>query len=320
MGGFITTGAAARIASWPAWSLVLVTGAGLWGASILALIATGDEILVPAVVLLGSFLVPVTSIFWVVEHGHHTSLTPARLLVGFFVAGVMGLLVSAVLETWLQPSRFVPNLWVATVEETVKAAGLLIVGRGLRTYRVRDGIVLGVTIGLGFGAFEASGYSLTYSVQGGAFSAGDLVSEELLRAAIAPFGHGVWTGLVGAAAFATAAAHRDRPAWSWRIIGAWAIAVALHAAWDAASNAAVVLTVLIDGDPAERDSLGITSIPPPQAVGSQMLMGVIQWTFMIAIALVGVALVRTRWRRGTPWRPARPRGEAAWASEATGRH
>src|SRR3954470_12671663 len=107
--GVTSTSGAARGAAWPAWRLVLVSGTVLWGASILALIATDDEILVPAVVLLGSFLVPVTSIFWVVEHGHHTSLTPARLLAAFFVAGVMGLLVSAVLETWLEPSRIMPN-------------------------------------------------------------------------------------------------------------------------------------------------------------------------------------------------------------------
>jgi RsiW-degrading membrane proteinase PrsW (M82 family) len=303
MGASITSGTA-RVAAWPAWSLVLIVGGALWGASILALVVTDDEILVPAVVLLGSFLVPVASIFWVVEHGHHTTLTPARLLVAFFVAGVMGLLVSAVLETWLQPARIMPNLWVAIVEETVKAVGLLIVGRGLTTYRVRDGIILGVTLGLGFGAFEASGYSLSYAVQGGAFSAGDLVSEELLRAAIAPFGHGVWTGLVGAAAFASAAAAGDRPVWAWRILGAWAIAVVLHAAWDASSNAAAVLTVLIDGDQAQRSSLGFGSIPSPDALDSQVLMGAIQWTLMIAIGLAGVWLVRARWRRGTPWRRA----------------
>ena len=147
--------------------------------------------------------------FWVVEHGHHTTLTPARLMVAFFVAGVLGLLASAALEIWLVPSRMLPNLWVGLIEEAVKAVGLLLVGRGLARYRVRDGIILGATVGLGFGAFEAAGYSLSYSVQSGAFSARDLVSEELLRAVIAPFGHGVWTALVGAAAFATAARARQ---------------------------------------------------------------------------------------------------------------
>jgi RsiW-degrading membrane proteinase PrsW (M82 family) len=287
-----------RVTVWrgPAWRTVLMTGFALWVASVAALVATDDEILVPAAILFGSFLVPVTCVFWLLEHGHHTTLTPARLLAGFFVAGVLGLLLSAVLEIWLVPTRMVPNLWVALIEEAVKTIGLLIVGRGLARYRVRDGIILGVTVGLGFGAFEASGYSLSYSVQGGSFSPQDLVSEELLRAAIAPFGHGVWTGLVGAAAFAAAAANDNRPAWSWRILGAYLVAVALHATWDASSNAAVVLTVLLDGDAGQRSALSGGSIPAPSTVHQQLMLGVIQWAIMTVVAIVGVWLVSRRWR------------------------
>lgn len=43
------------------------------------------------------------------------------------------------------PSRTLPNLWVGLIEEAVKATGLLLVGRGLARYRVRDGIILGAT-------------------------------------------------------------------------------------------------------------------------------------------------------------------------------
>jgi protease PrsW len=257
----------------PAWRTVFVVGLLLWVATTLTLVATDDDILVPASVLFGSFLVPVSCVFWVVEHGHHTTLTPARLMVAFFVAGVLGLLASAVLEIWLVPSRTLPNLWVGLIEEAVKGLGLLLVGRGLARYRVRDGIILGATVGLGFGAFEAAGYSLSYSVQSGAFSARDLVSEELLRAVIAPFGHGVWTALVGAAAFATAARHGG-PAWSWSIPSAYLLAVLLHAAWDASSNAA---STLVDAD-------------------AVMLVGALQWLFMFVVAAIGVWLVRRRWR------------------------
>lgn len=258
----------------PAWRTVFVVGLLLWVATTLTLVATDDDILVPASVLFGSFLVPVTCVFWVVEHGHHTTLTPARLMVAFFVAGVLGLLASAALEIWLVPSRVLPNLWVGLIEEAVKGVGLLLVARGLARYRVRDGIILGATVGLGFGAFEAAGYSLSYSVQSGAFSARDLVSEELLRAVIAPFGHGVWTALVGAAAFATAARHGNRPAWSWSIPFAYVLAVLLHAAWDASSNAA---SALVDAD-------------------AVMLVGALQWLFMFVVAAIGVWLVRRRWR------------------------
>jgi hypothetical protein len=123
----------------------------------------------------------------------------------------------------------------------VLLVGPLLVGRGLAQYRVRDGIILGATVGLGFGAFEAAGYSLSYSVQSGAFSARDLVSEELLRAA-------------------------------------------------------VVLTVLLKGSSQQRSALGFGTVPSPDDVGAQVLLGALQWSFMFLIAAFGVWLVRRRWR------------------------
>ena len=74
------------------WLLVLVAGFGLWVASTLALIATEDDVLLPTVVLLGSFLVPVAVIFWFIDHDRSTALSPRRLLLAFFVAGVLGLM------------------------------------------------------------------------------------------------------------------------------------------------------------------------------------------------------------------------------------
>ena len=66
------------------------------------------------------------------------------------------------LEVWLLPSRLLPNLWVGLIEEGVKAIGVVVLARGLHRYTVRDGILLGTVVGLGFGAFESSGYALSY--------------------------------------------------------------------------------------------------------------------------------------------------------------
>src|SRR5262245_49324865 len=101
-----------KAAALPSWLGVLGCGFLLWVASIAALVATDDNILLPSVVLLGSFLTPVTVIFWFAGRDPWTVLTPRRLLAGFFVAGVLGLLVAAVLETWLLPDRLLPNVWI----------------------------------------------------------------------------------------------------------------------------------------------------------------------------------------------------------------
>src|ERR1700754_223859 len=122
------------------WRAVLGYGLLLWAAATLALLATGDDILLPSVVLIGSFLVPVTAIFWFLEHDHETELTPTRLYGAFFVAGVSGLLIAALLETWLVPSREFPNVWVGLIEEAVKGIGVFVLARGLHRYAIRDGV------------------------------------------------------------------------------------------------------------------------------------------------------------------------------------
>lgn len=276
------------------WRTVLLAGLALWGVSTLTLAATEDLILLPAVVLLGSFLVPVACVFWLLDHGHHTTLSPARLLSAFFGAGVLGLMAAAALETWLLPSRLMPNLWVGLIEEAVKLMGLVAIAWSLPSYRVRDGLILGATVGLGFASFESAGYTLDAGFSGGdGFSARDLVSEELLRAAIAPVGHGVWTGLVGAALFAGS---HGRPRIDLMVVAAFLTASALHALWDASSNAAVVVCVLVAGDATLRDALRSGTVPAPTAIDQQLLLGAIQWTFMGMVAGAGLWLFRRAWR------------------------
>jgi RsiW-degrading membrane proteinase PrsW (M82 family) len=278
------------------WRTVLLAGLALWAVSTATLVATADLILLPAVVLLGSFLVPVACVFWLLDHGHHTTLSPARLLSAFVAAGVLGLMAAAALETWLLPSRLMPNLWVGLIEEAVKLVGLAAVAWALPTYRVRDGLILGATVGLGFASFESAGYTLDAGFSAGdGFSARDLVSEELLRAAIAPVGHGVWTGLVGAALFSCSRGSR-RVRFSLVVIATFLVAAGLHALWDASSNAAVVVCVLVAGDPTLRDVLRSGTVPAPTAIEQQVLLGAIQWAFMGMIAFVGLWLFRRAWR------------------------
>jgi RsiW-degrading membrane proteinase PrsW (M82 family) len=275
------------------WLLVLVAGFGLWVASTLALIATEDDVLLPTVVLLGSFLVPVAVIFWFIDHDRSTELSPRRLLLAFFVAGVLGLLLAAALEVWLLPTRLLPNLWVGLIEEGVKAIGVVVLARGLHRYAVRDGILLGTVVGLGFGAFESSGYALSYGFGGDGFSISNLISEEILRSAIAPFCHGIWTGIFGAALFG--AARDGHLRLTIGVVAAYFGAAGLHALWDASSTAGIVITVLASGDETQRDALSVGTLPPPTTLSPQWLYGLVQWTVMIVVALAGTLLIRRRW-------------------------
>ncbi len=281
------------------WRGVFLGGLGLWVASVIVLAATQDGVLLPSVVLLGSFLVPVTAVFWFVGHDHDTELSPERLASAFFGAGVLGLLAAASMETWLLPTRMYPNAWVGLIEEAVKAVGVIVFARGLHRYTIRDGILLGTTIGLGFGAFEASGYTLNYGFSSGNFSLADMLNEEILRAVIAPFCHGIWTGLFGAAWFAGRGRAR------WGALGAYVGVATMHALWDASSTAGIVVTVLINGDQGERDDLAAGILPSPGDLAPQWLYGAVSWGIMILIALIGVLLVRRAWAPSRPPSPSR---------------
>jgi protease PrsW len=270
---------------------VFLWGLGLWVAATLALVLTRDDVLLPSVVLIGSFLVPVSAVFWFLDHDRETELSAGRLYAAFFVAGVLGLITAAVLETWLVPSRALPNLWVGLIEEAVKGLGVIALARPLHRYTIHDGVLLGATVGLGFGAFEAAGYTLSYGVSPDGFSIQDMLSEEILRAVIAPFCHGVWTGLFGAALFA---AHGRI---TLGVVAVYLGVSLLHALWDAASTAGIVITVLASGTDEQRDALATWDLPTPSTLDAEWLYGLVEWGVMIVVALAGVLLLHRLWSR-----------------------
>jgi RsiW-degrading membrane proteinase PrsW (M82 family) len=276
------------------WRAILARGLVLWAVSAATLALTHDVILLPCVVLVGSFLVPVTAVFWLLERRDRTELDPARLLAAFFVAGVLALMVAAGLEVWLLPHVAVPDLWVGLIEEATKAVGIVLVARGLRHYSVRDGVVLGATVGLGFGAFESCGYALRSGFPHGTLSMSELIGEQLLRAGIAPFCHGVWSGLLGAVIFAAARVRGLRAAPG--IAGTYLGAALLHALWDASSTTGVIVTVLLTGDASQRQEIAQWAPPDPAALQPQALITVVQWVVMVMVAIVGLLLLRSRWR------------------------
>src|SRR3979409_1654385 len=85
----------------PPWGAVLVIGLSLWIASLGDAFLTGNLILIPTVVLLGSFLVPVTAVVWYLDHDPSPSLSPRRILAAFIIAGVFGVLGACRLAYWL---------------------------------------------------------------------------------------------------------------------------------------------------------------------------------------------------------------------------
>jgi RsiW-degrading membrane proteinase PrsW (M82 family) len=230
----------------PRWWAVMLIGLVLWIASVGDAFLTGNVIVLPTVVLLGSFLVPVTAVVWYLDHDPSPALAPRRVLSAFIIAGVIGVLAASMLESWLVygPGP-IGNLKVGLIEEFVKGVAIVIVAWGLRSFATRDGMVLGATVGFGFAALESSGYALAslFVVHGQTLSLSltSVVLTELVRAALAPFGHGLWSAILGGVIFHGARNGHLRP--TWGVLLAFLGVSILHGAFD--SLAGIVGYVVI---------------------------------------------------------------------------
>src|ERR1700737_4662988 len=219
----------------PRWWAVLLIGVALWVAATGTLFVAGDNILLPTIVLLGSFLVPVTAIVWFLDHDEGPALSPRRIAGAFVIAGVLGLIVASLLEFWLVygPGP-IGMLKVGFIEEFVKGAAIVLLALGLGRYATRDGMVLGGTVGFGFAALETSGYALAslFVVQGGqlGLSLQSVVFTELVRGVLAPFGHGLWAAILGGVIFH--AARKGHLRLTGSILVAYIVVSLLHAAFD----------------------------------------------------------------------------------------
>jgi RsiW-degrading membrane proteinase PrsW (M82 family) len=281
----------------PSWLKTFLAGGALWVATVLITFATGNVNLVPTVILLGSFLVPVTFVVFAFARVDGV-LTAQRIFTAFVVGGVLGVLGASVLEAALigKPSAL-GFVGVGLIEEAVKLGALWLLARRLPRYTVRDGMVLGAAVGFGFAALESAGYAFTSLFTPGGLSLLNVVETEALRGALAPVGHGLWTAILGGALFATAArARRGRPRPRRSVFGWFLVVSALHAMWDAAGIVAVWLTLLLTGTASQLRMIELGQAPGVTQAQVHVYT-VLNWGLLGADAAVGVLLLWLRWRK-----------------------
>src|SRR5918912_226793 len=92
------------------WLRMFLSGLVLWLLTVVVTFVTGNPNLVPTLVLLGSFLVPVTFVFWAFARRDTGELTAELVLNTFVSGGVLGVLAASLLESYLlhpSPTMFV---------------------------------------------------------------------------------------------------------------------------------------------------------------------------------------------------------------------
>jgi len=200
---------------------------------------TGNVYLVPFVVLLGAFIIPIT--FVVFFYGQERSIDKAVHRAGprsmaaicFIVGGAVGITTAAFLEYVTLQKLTIPSLFlVALIEESAKLVLPIVVYILGRYHSEADGLLFGVASGMGFAALETTGYGFTTLIT----SHGDIgLLEEvlLIRGLLSTVGHAAWTGIV----CATLWRQRERKAklFNPRVFWVFILIIIFHALWDIVS-------------------------------------------------------------------------------------
>jgi RsiW-degrading membrane proteinase PrsW (M82 family) len=289
------TGIGARWRESRQWLRVFLVGLLLWAASVVVTFWTANANLVPTIILLGSFLTPVTFVVYAFERRADRILTSQRIFTAFVYGGVLGVLGASVLEAAFlkQPSGFT-YIGVGLIEEAVKLAALWLVAWRLPRYTMSDGIVLGAAVGFGFAALETAGYAFNAMFTLGGLSLQNLVETEILRGVLTPVGHGLWTAILGGVLF-RAAATRGRLRLTGGVIGWYLVVSLLHGLWDASRGIAVWLTLLLTATPVQWLLIELGRVPQPTQAQIQVF-SFLNWGLLLLDGLLGVAVLRGRWR------------------------
>jgi protease PrsW len=287
------------------WLRIFLTGLVLWVLTVAVTFATGNPNLIPTLVLLGSFLVPVTFVVWAFGRRHSGEVTAELLFTTFITGGVLGVLAASLLETYLLHPSVGLFLGVGLIEEAAKLAVLAFLTRRLQHKYAIDGLVLGASVGFGFAAFESAGYAFTALFTEHGLSLMQLVQTELLRGLVAPVGHGLWTAILGGVLFS--ASGREHFAFTRRLVLSYLGVAVLHALWDSMHSIALLLTLVLTGTPYQFQLLQRGYEPEP--TGTQAgLFTFFSWAGLIVVSLIGITwLLSVRRRadqeaRGVLWR------------------
>ncbi len=230
------------------WLVTLLVGVLLWAAVAVAIALTDNTVLVPNLILLGTFLVPVCTILFVLGRPREAHLSVETLMLGFLAGGTAGVVLTGTTEVYVLPDAVGTNALIGLIEEGGKGLILIAVATLVRPRVPRDGMVLGATVGAGFAAFESAGYALGALIQyTDDHPLLDVLQTEAFRAVLAPFGHITWTAILGGAIFASAwtsgTLRLDR-----RVIWTFLGVVTLHACWDASYGWAIRVSSGLGGE------------------------------------------------------------------------
>jgi RsiW-degrading membrane proteinase PrsW (M82 family) len=286
------------------WWKTLLAGLALWILTTVVTAVTGNSNLVPTLILLGSFLVPFCVMLFVIERvvGNISTL---QVILAFFVGGIFGVLGASLLEVNLGADVGV-YVAVGFIEEFIKGAIFVIIGRRVRPKTARQGALLGATVGAGFAAFESAGYAFNSAISAQGINLATLLQTEIVRSILTPVGHVLWTAALGAVIFG-AAQGTGRIRFSRTVLVAFVGVALLHALWDSLGSITSFIALVSTGTAFEQLQHGFLLPGTAAAVSA----------FATTLYIVGIALAAALGVVGLWWVLRSSRRDAARASLPT---
>ena len=212
------------------WRKVLLTGIGFYITGLVALVLTGNPNLFPTVVMIGSFLIPVTYVAFFYDRRYLSTITLPTIVLTFVYGGLLGVFAASILEPlFIRKLDFATAFGVGLIEEFVKIIGVLVIARHRRHDAEMDGLILGAAAGMSFAALESNGYAFSaFLASGGSLSL--TVGVTLLRGILSPLGHGTWTAILASVLFRESKNGQFHI--NLKVIGAYLLVSILHGLWD----------------------------------------------------------------------------------------
>ncbi len=193
-----------------------------------------NENLIPGLILVGSFAVPVSALIFFFEMNARKNVSLYQVIRLLFLGGIISITVSLVFFDmtdnlkldWLGASI------AGLAEEPGKLLALFIVINSPKYRYTLNGLLFGAAIGTGFAAFESAGYALHAGLDSHNM---DVMLESIMhRGMLSPFGHIIWTGMCGAALWKVKGANsfKFEMLQDPRFYRVFIMAILLHMVWN----------------------------------------------------------------------------------------
>ncbi|WP_245958216.1 PrsW family intramembrane metalloprotease [Roseimicrobium gellanilyticum] len=231
--------------------------------------------LIPGVILVGSFAVPLSVLVLFFEFNAPRNVFLYQMIRVMLIGGMLSLLITMFFSSW---SDSIGLSWMGAsvagiVEESAKLLALLVIVGNPRYPWSLNGMLFGACVGTSFAVIETAGYAFESLFSG--YSNGVEITL-LMRGIVTPLGgHGILTAMVGAALWRVKGNSRFQFEMlrDSRFLRVFLTAVILHTVW----NSPLQIPLL-------GDFLG--------QLGKYVIIGFIAWVVVLSLVQMGLKEIR----------------------------